>query len=313
MVDIRLYIGTLIAVLVFFGLGVLVGIGITREPRAEQLYQRIERQLRQYREETARELKKRDEQIKQLDGEISWLRLKLRANEQFVEKMAIPLIQGKLMFRNIAIVLATPDADGELVLRVQSFLEKAGAKVPLRITLVPEAIQKVDAPTWRETAEKLGLIVGDVDDETVKSGVWKRVALLIRYGDPQNYWQVLSRAGWVKINGDTQTAVGSVVLLCFGQNQRDTKQGEVVDLFLLKALKSVGVRTVVATSSSVGDEAIAPYLSEDLTTVDHVDTPLGMLSLVAALLGHHDHYGFGESARRPFPEPNWFVQQSQQQ
>lgn len=313
MVDIRLYIGTLIAVLVFFGLGVLVGIGITREPRAEQLYQRIERQLRQYREETARELKKRDEQIKQLDGEISSLRSKLRANEQFVEKMSIPLIQGKLMFRNIAIVLSTPDADGELVLRVQSFLEKAGAKVPLRITLVPEAIQKVDATTWRKLAERLGLIVGNVDDETVKSGVWKRVALLVRYGDPQNYWQVLSKAGWVKINGDIQTPIGSVVFLCSGQNRQDAKQGEVVGLLLLQALKSVGVRTVVATSSSVGDEAIAPYLSEDLTTVDHVDTPLGLLSLVAALLGHHDHYGFGETARRPFPEPNWFVQQSQQQ
>ncbi|MFN4180352.1 MAG: copper transporter [Armatimonadota bacterium] len=313
MVDIRLYIGTLVAVLVFFGLGVLVGIGITREPRAEQLYQRIERQLRQYREETARELKRRDEQIKQLDSEISSLRSKLRANEQFVEKMSIPLIQGKLMFRNIAIVLATPDADGELVLRVQSFLEKAGAKVPLRITLVPEAIQKADALTWRKIAEGIGLIIGNVDDETVKNGVWKRVALLVRYGDPQNYWQVLSKAGLVKINGDTRTPVGSVVLLCVGQNLRDTEQVKAVDLLLLQALKSVGVRTVVATSSSVGDEAIAPHLSEDLTTIDHVDTPLGLLSLVAALLGRHDHYGFGETARRPFPEPNWFVQQSQQQ
>lgn len=312
MVDIRLYIGTLIAVLVFFGLGVLVGIGITREPRAEQLYQRIERQLRQYREETARELKKRDEQIKQLDSEISSLRLKARANEQFVEKISIPLIQGKLIFRNIAIVLATPDADSELVLRVQSFLEKAGAKVPLRITLVPEAIQKVDAPTWREIAEKLGLIVGNVDDETVKSGVWKRVALLVRYGDSQNYWQVLNRAGLVKINGDAQTPIGSVVFLCGGQNQRDTEQVKAIDLLLLQALKSVGVRTVVATSSSAGDEVIAPYLSEDLTTIDHVDTPLGLLSLVAALLGQHDHYGFGETARRPFPEPSWFVQQNQQ-
>jgi len=313
MIDIRLYIGTLIAVLVFFGLGVLVGIGITREPRAEQLYQRIERQLRQYREETARELKRRDEKIKQLDNEISLLRLRLRSNEQFVEKVAPLLVQGKLMFRNIAIILATTDTDGELALRVQTFLEKAGAKVPLRVTLVPEAIQNADASTWRKVAEGLGLIVSNVDDETVKNGVWKRVALLIRYGDPQNYWQVLSKAGLAKINGDTQTPVGSVVLLCAGPNQRDDEQVKAVDLLLLQALKSVGVRTVVATSSLLGDKVTVLYPLEDLTIVEHVDTPLGLLSLVAALLGHQDHYGLSEAARRPFPEPNWFVQQSQQQ
>ncbi|MCX7969151.1 MAG: copper transporter [Armatimonadetes bacterium] len=313
MVDIRLYIGTMIAVLVFFGLGVLVGIGITREPKAEQFYQRVERQLRQYREETARELKKRDEQIKQLESELSSLRSKLRANEQFIERTALPLVQGKLVFRNIAVLLATPETDGELTLRVQSFLERAGAKVPLRITLVPDAIQKVDDANWRKIAEGLGLIVSNVDDETVKGGVWKRVALLIRYGDPQNYWRVLSKAGWVRINGDTKTPVGSVVFICSNQIQRGIEQVKAVDLSLLQALKSVGVRSVVATSSLVGEEAIAPYQVEDLPTVDHIDTPLGLLSLVAALLGHSDHYGFGETARRPFPEPIWFVQKSRQQ
>ncbi|MEZ8218643.1 Copper transport outer membrane protein, MctB [Candidatus Fervidibacteria bacterium JGI MDM2 SSWTFF-3-K9] len=311
MVDIRLYIGTLIAVLVFFGLGVLVGIGITREPRAEQLYQRIERQLQRYREETARELKKRDEQIRQLDSELAALKLKLRANEQFVEKLAPSLVRNSLIFRNIALVLTTPDTDGELVARVQAFLEKAGAKVPLSLTLVPEAIQSADAMSWRKVAQSLGIVVGDADDEAVKSGVWKRVALLIRYGDLQNNWQALSKAGWVRINGNTQTPIGSVVLICPGQNQQDIVQGKSVILPFVRALDNVGVRVVV-TSSMASAEVLALFQTDELPTVDHVDSPLGLLSLVAALIGHQDHYGFGETARRPFPEPEWFVQQNQQ-
>lgn len=313
MIDIRLYIGTLVAVLVFFGLGVLVGIGITREPRAEQLYQRIERQLQRYREEVARELQKRDEQIKQLDAELTSLRSKLRANEQFVEKVSTWLVQNQLQFRNIALVLATTDSDGELTMKVQSFLEKAGAKVPLKIALNPDAIYGADASTWRKVAEGLGLIVSNVDDESVKNGVWKRIAVLVRYGDPQNFWQTLGKADWMKVSGNPQAPVGSAVLICAGQNQRDAEQVKAVDLPFLLALQSVGVRVVVAVPSSFDNEAIAVYQIDELPTIDHIDTPLGLLSLVAALLGHHDRYGFGETARRPFPEPSWFVQKTQQQ
>jgi hypothetical protein len=312
MVDIRLYIGTLIAVLIFFGLGVLVGIGITREPRAEQLYQRIEHQLQKYREETARELKKRDEQIRQLDSEVAALKLKLRANEQFVEKLAPSLVRNSLIFRNIALVLVTPDTDGESVARVQVFLEKAGAKIPLSLTLIPEVIQSADAASWRKVAQGLGIVVGDADDEAVKSGVWKRVALLIRYGDPQNNWQALSKAGWVKINGNTQTPIGSVVLVCSGQSQQEIVQGKSIVLPFARALKNIGVKVVIATSSMTSAEVLALYQTDELPTVDHIDTPLGLLSLVAALIGHQDHYGFGETARRPFPEPEWFLQQNQQ-
>lgn len=311
MVDSRLYIGTLVAVLVFFGLGILVGIGITREPRAEQLYQRIERQLQKYREEVARELKKRDEQIKELDNELATLKFKLKGNEQFIEKVAPLLVRDQMMFRNIALVLANDGADAELAMKVQSFLEKAGARVPLKLTLFLETIRSANAASWRKVAKGLGIIVENTEDEALKNGVWKRIALLIRYGDPQNNWQALSNEGWVKVDGDRQVPVGSVVLICSGQKQ-SAQELERADFSLVKALKSIGVRVVVAAPSSASKEVLSLYQTDDLSTVDHVDTPLGLLSLAAALLGHQDHYGFGETARRPFPDPEWFVFKSQQ-
>ncbi|MGQ9463889.1 MAG: copper transporter [Candidatus Fervidibacter sp.] len=311
MVDIRLYIGTLVAVLVFFGLGVLVGIGITREPRAEQLYQRIERQLQRYREETARELQKRDKQIEQLEGEIASLRSRSKANEQFIEKVAPMLVRNLLLFRNIGFVFTTPDANGELSAKAQAFLEKAGAKVPLKITLHPEEIQTADTVTWRKVAGGLGLILDNADDEAIKSGVWKRIALIIRYGDPQNVWQVLNKFGWVKVSGNTQIPVGSVVLICSGQSQRDLEQVKSVDLALVQALRSVGVRTIVSAPSPADDKLLSLYQMGEAPIVDHIDTPLGLLSLVAALIGRQDNYGFSETANRPFPEPEWFVQQGQ--
>ncbi len=310
MVDVRLYIGTLVAVLIFFGLGVLVGIGITREPAAEQFYQRIEKQLQRYREETARELRERDERLRQLEGELTALRQRVRGSEQFLGGLLPEIVRDQLRFRNIALVSATPDSDGELRGRVQAFLQKAGATVPVRFILQPNNIYQADTATWQKVASGLGLVTLGVDEETVKAGVWKRVALLVRYGDAQNSWRVLAQVGWVHVEGETQTPVGSLLLLTASRG-RPAEQVQAVDLPFLKALQSVGVRVVVATTTSVDSEELALYQMDGFPTVDHADTPLGLISLVAALMGHPDHYGFGATARRPFPELDWFVKAKQ--
>ncbi|MCS7265094.1 MAG: copper transporter [Armatimonadetes bacterium] len=308
MVDIRIYISTLVAVLVFFGLGVLVGIGVTREPKAEQLYLRIERQLQKYREETAKELQKRDEQIRQLEREILSMQLKLKGSEQFIEKIAPVLVKDSLKFRNIALVSLTPELDGALTEKIRYFLQKAGANVPFKASFNPEAISQAEQRVWQEVATEIGLVVQGVSDEVIRSAVWKRIALAIRFGNSQDCWKVLNKFGWATVSGEVQTPIGSSVLLCSNQSPRDEQQIKAIDISFLQALRSAGVRVVVASKTETGSEVLFPYQVSNFPTIDHVDTPLGLLSLVAVLIGHQDHYGFNDSARRPFPEPEWFMQ-----
>ncbi len=306
MVDTRLYIVTLVAVLVFFGLGVLVGIGITRQPTAEQLYRRIEQQLKRYREETAKELLKRDERLRQLEGELAALRHRLRLSDQFVEGLLPSLVRNRLQFRNIAFVLRTSDADGELVTQVRSWLQRAGANVPLQLTLFPDAIAQADEMQWRKVAETLGLVAEQAKTEAVKIGVWKRIALLLRYGDQQDTWRKLAKMGWLQVSGDPKTPVGSVVFVV-GTGDWEQEQVQVVDLPFLKALSNTGVRVVVVARTGISDETFALYQTGDWGTVSHVETPLGVLSLVAALTERPDHYGLDGNAHHPFPDLEWVL------
>ncbi len=306
MVDTRLYIGTLVAVLVFFGLGVLVGIGITRQPTAEQLYQRIEQQLKRYREETAKELLKRDERLRQLEGELASLRHRLRVSDQFAEGLLPSFVRNRLQFRNIAFVLRTSDADGELVTQVRSWLQRAGANVPLQLTLSPDAIAQADEMQWRKVAEALGLMTGQANAEAVKIGVWKRIALLLRYGDQQDTWRTLAKMGWLQVSGDPKTPVGSVVFV-IGTGDWGSEQVQAVDLPFLNALRNIGIRVVVVARTEVSDETFALYRTGDWGTVSHVETPLGVLSLVAALTERPDQYGLDGNARRPFPDLEWVL------
>ncbi|MCS7192277.1 MAG: copper transporter [Armatimonadetes bacterium] len=308
MIDIKIYISTLIAVLVFFGLGVLVGIGITHEPRAEKFYLRIEKQLKRYREETAKELQKRDEKIRQLEREILSMQLRLKSSEQFVEKIAPILVRDSLKFRNIALVSTTPELDSALVEKIRSLLKKAGANVPLLASLNPDSISKAEQNVWQEVAKEIGLMLQGVNHETIRSAVWKRIAVAIRSGNSQDCWKVLAKVGWASVSGEVQTPIGSVILLCANQSLRDSQQIKTVDISFLQALRSVGVKVIVASKTEIGSEVLSTYQTNDLPTIDHVDTPLGFLSLVAVLLGHYDHYGFSDRAHRPFPEPEWLMQ-----
>lgn len=297
-IDIRLYIGTLIAVLVFFGLGVLVGIGITREPTA----QRLEKQIHRLEERLTKELTRRDDRIRQLEAELTSAHQRLQDTEQLLNDALPSLVSNRLIYRNIAIITCALGSDGGVIKRLQGVLQAAGATVPVQIAFNPDAIQSADENTWRKTAEQLGLVVSGVSEEAVREATWKRIALLLRYGDLQKQWQVLAKVGWAKLSGNFQIPVGSVIFIGAFRQGRDEDQVRTIDLPLLRALKSVGIRIVACETNMVTEASVVPvYQLDGISTVDHLDTPMGLLSVIAALTEQPDHYGFKSHARRPFP------------
>ncbi len=297
-VDWRLYVGTLVAILIFFGLGVLVGVGLTHEPTA----QRLEGQIRRLEARLTNELQRRDERIRLLESDLRTMRQRWDEVQEWLAGILPSLTARQLVFRNIALIACAPDPDSALIERVRETLQKAGATVPVIITLNPDTIQVADAMTWRQVAQKLGLVIGEATDEAVKEAVWKRLALLVRYGDAAGQWNALTAIGWAKVTGSLSTPVGSAVLLAAFEQPRDEEQLQALDLPLLRALKNVGVRTVVCETTKVRGNAVMTMAQvADVATVDHADTPMGLLCIIAALTGHTDRYGLKNGARQMLP------------
>jgi uncharacterized protein YPO0396 len=69
-IDVRFYYASLVAIFLFFLLGLLIGVGLSRQPAVERLAAHIEKQLRQYREEVNKQLQARDKLIRSLQDEI---------------------------------------------------------------------------------------------------------------------------------------------------------------------------------------------------------------------------------------------------
>lgn len=298
-VDIRLYIGTLIAVLVFFGIGILVGIGITHEPAS----QRIEQQIRRLEERLVKELGRRDERIRRLELELNGTQKRMQHGEQLLQATLPMLVSRQLIYRNISIVVCAADWDGIIVDKLKETLKMAGANVPSVITFQPNVIQSADERVLLKLAQQLSLPPSDADTDLLKETIFKHIALLLRYSDSQGQWQVFTKARWVKISGDFKTPVGSVVFIGAFRKGRDEEQLQGVDIPLLRAIKGVGIRIVTCETTAVRDNPVVPmYQLDGVATVDHLDTPIGLFSVVAALTGQIDRYGFKATAKRPFPE-----------
>jgi hypothetical protein len=86
------------------------------------------------------------------------------------------------------------------------------------------------------------------------------------------------------------------------EQPRDEEQVQAVDLPLLRALKNVGVRTVVCETAKVRESSVVAMAQvAGVATVDHADTPMGLLCIIAALTGHTDRYGLKNGARQMLP------------
>ncbi|GBD00130.1 hypothetical protein HRbin17_02667 [bacterium HR17] len=304
-IDWRLYVGTLVATLIFFGLGVLVGIGLTREPTAR----RLEGQIRRLEDRLSRELGWRDERIRELEARLATTDRHWTTMQRWLTEALPILVDRRLMFRNIALVVCAPDPDNGVIERVRETLLRAGAQVPATITFQPDIIAAADINAWRTAARQLGLVVGDdVPEDALRAGVWKRLALLVRYGDTERRMNALTALGWAKVAGNLTTPLGSAVVFVAFQQPREKEQVQAVDLPFVQALHNVGVRTVACETTTTQNGSPVEWLrGTGIATVDHVDTPMGMVCVIAALTGHPDHYGMKLPARTLLPPVNAFT------
>lgn len=301
-IDIRLYIGTLVAVLVFFGLGVLVGFGLKREPAAEQLYRRIEAQLRRYREEVARELSERDGQIRDLETRLEMVRHRLHQMEELFHASLPVLVQGRLKGQTVTIVTCAPDWDEGVVEKLKKALRAAGAEVPTVLSLRVDSVLNAGNEVILLLAQQLKVLIEGKEITVLREALLRRLAALLPNEMASEAMGAFVQAGWVRLSGDVTRPITGVVFIGAFRQGRPEEEIRAVDLPFLRGMVSVGIPFVACETTPTEPSVVSFYREDNFATVDHLETPEGLLSVIAILSGRPDHYGFKRRAKRPFPD-----------
>lgn len=303
-VDVRFYYASLVAVMIFFLIGLLIGIGLSRQPAVEKLAAHIERQLRQYREEVNKQLNERDRLIHSLQSKLAEVNQRITWQEQFLRAAAPLLLRGLLRYRNIAIIVTAPEGDAEFLKDIRSMLNAADGVVR-SVTRVHRTIFAMSEDALMRLANNLSVQLVEKGTHNLPSSYRKaliaKLAWLIRFGDRDNQLRKYVHAGWVTLSGDYSHPVGAVILVSGIKAARNEDEFEAVDLELAKALKATGARIVVCETSEAEKSVVPICHYATMPTVDNAESAIGQICIVYALAGQEGNYGWKETARERFP------------
>lgn len=303
-IDVRFYYASLVAIMVFFLIGLLIGIGLSRQPAVEKLAAHIERQLRQYREEVNKQLGERDRLIHSLQSKLAEVSQRITWQEQFLRAAAPLLLRGLLRYRNIAIIVTAPEGDAAFLKDIKSMLNAADGVVR-SVTRVYKTAFDMPEDALMRLANNLSVQPEGKDTRDLVSSYRKalvvKLAWLIRFGDLDNQLRKYVHAGWVALSGDYSHPVGAVILVSGIKAARNEDEFEAVDLELAKALKATGAKVVVCETSEAEKSVVPICRYAALPTVDNAESAIGQICIVYALAGREGNYGWKETARERFP------------
>jgi hypothetical protein len=283
-IDLRYHVFSLVAVFVFFVVGVVVGVGLSGQGFVEEGERRnLNAQIERLRND-----------LEDAEARVVALEAQQRAGEQYVQRSYPVLMQGRLEGRRIArVVVGEVDerAAGVLDDVDRTLVDASGTPARLRALRVPVDEESVaDALSSQpELAEH---------SPTDLRGLGRALARELVTGGETPLWNALSSVLVAQRSGSMRQPVDGVVVARAAQPQQGRSADFVRGFYDgLQDVPAVGVETTDADPS-----AIAVFARADLSTVDNVDTRMGRVALALLLAGGDPgDYGVKDTARAALP------------
>ena len=308
MIDFRYHVVSLIAVFLALALGILVG--------TTQLNGAVLDNLRG-------EVTGLTDDRRGLQQDVRTLQQQVKDSDSVTASLAPRAVAGQL--RNTTVVLlAAPDATGQVKSGVQKILEDAGATITGRIQLTDGYTDPRRAEDTRSfvtgSGQPAGFQLPESDDAGVLAGALLSYVLLRGSGtgaEPAAVNQVLSGFAslqMLRVETPQVTPAEEIVVVSSGQVKSDSSDERIRSLTnLVLGLDKAGKGTVVAGTEAsaaaatglVGAVRADSALASAVSTVDNANGAAGQIATVFALnqqaAGHAGQYGVESNAQSPFP------------
>lgn len=320
MIDFRYHLVSIIAVFFALAVGIVLGAG----PLGERVDADLPDQLNSMREQNS-----------QLQEQIRGLESIQEYRDGFIEVVTPEIVSGRLDNRDV-VVMAMPNADGDIVSAVAETLREGGAEVTASV--------QVDS-SWTDAESEsaldalaAGLVSTGITIPEDGDGYDRGAALLaqaflispeevtLEEGLPSGIDELtlginrqideeivigLSEAGFIGVDGEAQRKAELAVVVAGPLVAEDSAIPVEPLVTVVRALEEAGAGTVVAGPPLDSEGELIPTirgdgdLAEQVSTVDSADLLVGRVAVVFAILeqesGDAGQYGYSGSPDGPTP------------
>ncbi|HOB20623.1 MAG TPA: copper transporter [Candidatus Atribacteria bacterium] len=279
MVNIKYYVFLMTGIFLALGLGMMIGITLEDKNVIENqqmlLVNQIEERILYYKSES--------EKLKQ---ELDDTQAEHKQLEQLADMLLAEATANRLAGLNIALISFNDKADTDYLV---DLLTHAGASIRFDIALsmnYAAGLLSIDPETM------------SIDDNyEIVHAIINDLVYCLNFGGTTPLIQEMHELGIIENNYGYEAPADSVILLCDG-NATST-----YDTIFISYMLESGLPVVAVESGRLDNSAVGDYKTLGISTIDHIDTLYGRLSLISVLTGRKGCYGYGSHADALVPDP----------
>jgi len=284
----KYYLILIITIFLSLGLGMIIGISLESKDILERQQTMIAKQL----EEEFIGIRNENRQLK---AQINTLKENNRSIDELCNVLFTSLVQNRLEGLRVAIVETSDKNDYSTLIQL---LKLSGASIESNITLRQSIFsQDSDIKDVIEVASNQQIEVAELYTWLAENLVESLIS-----GQATRPISYLNELHLLRSLINIQSGCDVIILAGNGKNKNNSHIE--FDLSLIKASLDRGLPIIAVENERVSDSAITDYKKLGISTVDHIDTMYGKLSLISILSGNVGNYGIrDESSDGLMPNP----------
>jgi hypothetical protein len=278
----RYHVISLVAVFLALAIGILLGTTL------------VEKGLINEQKNEIKSLRKTFDEIKKKN---SSLHAELDTYKTFTDQSRPYLIGGGLAGKSF-MVLATGKPGSDELAKITGTVADAGGSTPVSITIADSKV--FNDPAVVNSLSTLFQLPAQA--QPLKERVFAEIVNEgISYSNPP-VLQQLERIGVISLRGTLPGPVSGGILIG-GTRKPEVEEFKNTDLPLIRAFTITNYPLLGVGWSDTPDSVMIAYKTAGISTVDHVETVPGQVSMTMVLEGRAGNYGSGKEATRLIPAP----------
>jgi len=286
LIDLKYHIASMVAIFCALAIGIFIGSNLVGNDVLLEQQKEVVASLEQ-------EFNTLREQNRIVQEELMLLKDKYEDYRSYCEQVFPLVVDGKLAGMSVAVIETNSQGLAE---KVEQALRTAGAEV-MYVAIMDWKIE----PDWNTLLAQRDDGGVKVREKDIRPAAARKLGEMLVAGEDKDMAEELIACGFLDVKGKLGQPVDGIIII-EGSDEDRTPIAQSFYLPLTEYFLKKGIKVVVGEYESALFSYIEQYKLKPVTTVDNIDSPIGLTSAIFSLSGRTGNYGVRHTAERLIPE-----------